>query len=808
MTKDNNMPTKNGSVRQWLHPESLMDEEYEEHELDLGAFTPPAVPWTVSDEEGEGGAALNLLSADGRWKVRVQALDEVMLRLRVMPVAADGSASSLTTTEKLGLVSTEKFTPEKLKISDEGQTVRAERGGIEFRQDRESGDFSVFIDGEPMLESADGGARFSAEPPEHGGVRSFAAFRLADEEEAFWGFGGRVRPVDRRGSTVDIFSEKVGKKYGDYGGFPLPYFISSRGYGVFLNNPWPHVYFDMGASFSDRWFLTAPGGEFDLFIIRGPAVADIVQRFTALCGRIDNPQKFLFGFWVSSLGFETSDYLLEVANRLRQEDYPTDNLVLDGPWRGGPDFIAHYKKYHEYMNNDLQWHPDFGDGIHTLERAHEQGFKLTLHLNSRIFTKETVAEALSRGLLRQHGEEVVIKLEDKEGEEFFLNHLRPRIEEGVDLWWTDHTDRVSGEIKPGVPSRNLFGPLWNRFLAKAMAAAGKGERLSLSRGGGIGSQRYALPWPGDTESGIERFAEDVWFCLNAGLSGFPITSVDMGGFTLPRNDMSEEEAYESVFGQDNLHRRLFQSIMFIPAPRIHNNHYGVPRLPWQCPEESQGLYRQFLHERYRLTPYFHSLGLGAADSGEPIMRPLFYHFQNDPRTHRVSDVFMVGDRVLFAPVFEAGARSRRFYLPAGGWYNYWNGEFVEGGREVEMPCPTDRLAGLPMLIRAGSILPLQTPTPCLDEDNPKQIDLIMYPDADGRAQLDLRENGGVNHRFTLQRRDDGNSELHLENRTDSPRTYRAAWLRAPHLEAEQKQDFAFSCVLEPGETKRAEIQPG
>ncbi len=85
----------------------------------------------------------------------------------------------------------------------------------------------------------------------------------------YTGFGARMFPTDRTGAAADIFSEKGGVRHGDYGGFPIPYFLSSRGYGFFFNNPWLHVYFDMAKSDESEWFLNARGGNYDIFVFCG-----------------------------------------------------------------------------------------------------------------------------------------------------------------------------------------------------------------------------------------------------------------------------------------------------------------------------------------------------------------------------------------------------------------------------------------------------------------------------------------------------------------------------------------------------------
>lgn len=169
--------------------------------------------------------------------------------------------------------------------------------------------------------------------PRFHGDAFLAAFRLQAED--LFGMGGRIARPNRRGSTADMFAMKVGLCQGDYGGFPMPFFISTKGYGVFLNNPWPHVYFDLGQTRPDQWWVHGPGGEFDLFVIAGPTFAQIVSRFTELVGRIPLPRRWWLGFWTSALAFASAQEVENVALRLRREGYPCDALVIDGPWRGG-----------------------------------------------------------------------------------------------------------------------------------------------------------------------------------------------------------------------------------------------------------------------------------------------------------------------------------------------------------------------------------------------------------------------------------------------------------------------------------------
>ena len=752
----------NTTISMQQHPDALFDCEYENIEFNPADYLSLSGILNISNQAENG---LVLKNSDGSG-MRIDACAEGLIRIRALPDKTDFKES---TTEKLNLIKKD-WVGTEYKVENEGGNCLFTTDDFSFSIDPVSKDFKIFgEDGDSIIQSVNGGVRFSHEEPFSGGNRMLCEFAL-DADEHFFGFGGRVSHPDRTGQSVDIFSVKVGLRYGDYGGFPVPFFMSNKGYGIFLNNPWPHVYFDMGKTYSDRWFVNTPGGECDFFIIKGPEFSQIIERFTTITGRVPIPEKWWFGLWYSTLMFENADQVIETAEFMRKEGWPGDVIVLDGPWRGGPDFIPHYQKYHEYMNNDMDWHPDFGNGVELNKSLSDMNFKLALHLNSRNYKRETYQAKLDEGLLRQHGDEVVVNLTNEKSEVYFEELITPRIEEGVAMWWTDHTDRVSGEIQPGIPSRNLFGPLWNRLIHDIMVKHDHNVHLSLSRGGGIGGQQYALPWPGDTACGIERFEEDIWFCLNAGLAGYAFTSVDMGGFTTSSSELTEAEVYEEAFGEDNILRRLCQSIFFVPSPRIHNSFSSKPKFPWHCKAEIAELYKEFIKLRYRYTPYIFSYALFSAETGIPILRPLVYHNRNDVDAYKIGDEFMLGDWMLVAPITEKQAIKRSVYLPEGDWIHLWSGARYTGPVRIEIDAPMYDLSGLPIFIKSGAIIATQTETDYLTEGVPEELHLDIYADADS-SSVDLRESASIVNQFAYQRQT-GAIALELHNNTEFGRKYK------------------------------------
>ncbi|OGV36671.1 MAG: hypothetical protein A2X48_16880 [Lentisphaerae bacterium GWF2_49_21] len=692
----------NRNIEIMLHPDALYDQPYQKSALDVSQFSRLSFDSGFKTSQMPNGIEIRTTSA----RIRISSPADGILRIQAVP---ENKEIPVPVTEELGLVEVPSR-KSGFKCKKSGRKIEFGTSKMSGSLDTATGNLEISdANGKQLLKSLDGGLRFSKVPAEYSGYRQMASFSLEDEK--IFGFGGRIMPPCRNGTSVDIFTMKVGIVSGDYGGCPVPFYISSKGYGFFLNNPWPHVYFDMGKTDPRKWFYHAPGGDCDIFIFAGPSFREIIGRYTMLTGRPPSPEKWWFGFWCSSLTFKTAAEVIENAERLRKEKYPCEAIVLDGPWRGGPDFVKIYSEGKDYISRDFDWHAGFGDGAAMIRKLKKMGFKTILHVNSRNFAPDTAAEGVSKGLLRQEGKEVVVNVGNRKAEKYYESLMMPRISEGLELWWTDHADRVSGELRKGLPSRNLFGVLWNRLVYNIMKKSGRDRRPCLTRGSGIGGQRCGLPWPGDTRVGVDAFKDDIWFCLNAGLAGFAYTSADLAGFTLRTENYStypnEKAKLTEALNDENICRRLCQSIILIPIPRIHNNWSTVAKFPWRCSAKARKLYRESLDFRYRLSPYIYHWAVHASRTGEPILRPMAYHHPDDPRCLLCDDQLFIGENIIAAPIFEARVNSRKVYLPKGKWHDWWTGKIYEGPVEIKVETPLYKLSGLPLFVKDGSAIPMQ-----------------------------------------------------------------------------------------------------
>jgi alpha-glucosidase (family GH31 glycosyl hydrolase) len=574
-----------------------------------------------------------------------------------------------------------------------------------------------------------------------------------------------MRP-DRTGVFADMYSVKAGRHSGDYGGFPVPFFLSTRGYGVFVNNPWPHVYFDMGRTHPDEWFVHAPGGDCDIFVIRGPEFADILRRFTDLAGRLPPPRRWWMGLWSGSLSLTRVSEILDMARRFRAEKLPCDVAQIDGNWRGGPEFLQRYMVDGAYTSNDFEWHPDFGDGKAMVRELKQMGVRTALHINSRSYKADTTERGIREGWLRRHGNEVIARVGDPSAETEYRKMLAGRIADGIGCWLQDHGDRVGGELLPGIPSRNLFGAMWARATTDACPSAGDPDRIVFTRGCAIGGQRHAIVWSGDTRFGIDFFREDLWFLINAGLAGYPLASADLGGFYRADNHSSPcNEAYD----RDNLARRVVQSLFFMPTPRIHDDGTNPPKFPWNCPPDIARVYADMLKLRYRMIPYHYSYLVHAHRTGEPVVRHLVHHHRRDRMAADVHDQLYLGDWLMVAPVVEKGARSRSVYLPEGTWYDFWNRDRFRGPCAIRVEAPLCELRGLPVFVRGGAVIPTQDDVLSLTDEPPARLTLDLFPA--GESVFALHEGPDLTHEFRCVEAD-GCARIALPNHTAVERVYR------------------------------------
>ena len=274
-----------------------------------------------------------------------------------------------------------------------------------------------------------------------------------------------------------------------------------------------------------------------------------------------------------------------------------------------------------------------------------------------------------------------------------------------------------------------------RATAEAQAAHRPEERVyTVTRAGPPGIQRYAQTWSGDNTTSWDTLRWNLRMGLTMSLSGMFNTGHDVGGFAGPVPD-------------PELLVRWVQNGVF--SPRFIMNSWkagGEVNTPWLHPEALQPI-RKAIRFRYRLMPYLYTLFRRAAVLAEPLLRPLFYDFEDDPRTFADCDDFMFGRDLLVANVVEPAVRERRVYLPRGveGWYDFHSGEYRQPGSEAVVAAPLDRV---PLFARAGAMIPLTGGDDFTRlHDEPSRHLRVFPARSTGSAHFTLYEDDGISLRY-------------------------------------------------------------
>jgi alpha-D-xyloside xylohydrolase len=533
---------------------------------------------------------------------------------------------------------------------------------------------------------------------EASGVAFHESFALSVEEH-FFGLGQQYGPLDKRGQRIVSWSRDP---HGFTGGaltyHNIPFFLSNRGYGIFVNHTSPITY-ELGWPSPETGAFRVEDPYLDYFLIYGPQPKDILARYHQLTGRPVLPPLWSFGVWMSRCMYVNRPQVEEVVTRMRELGIPCDVVNLDPLW---------LKERRRHMRDacDFVWDEEaYPDPPGFVRWLGERGVKLCLWENPYIWKGTAMYEEGQRQgfLVRSPSGEPARPAENPEdaGIADFTNPAaarwwqskhRPLLRMGVAAFKSDYgeavpADAVMANGKSGREMHNVYPLLYNRAVYEIISRQ-RGEAVVFGRSGYAGSQRYPINWVGDSPCTYAGMAAALRAGLSLSLSGIPFWSHDIGGFWNP-NGMHPPSP--------ELYIRWAQFGLLSSHARFH----GVgPREPWVCGDQAVAIVRDFARLRYRLLPYLWGLAHEAL-AGVPVARPLFLEFPNDPLAPQVDLEYMLGPYLLVAPLFNDGGR-RRVYLPPGQWFDFWTNQQIVGPtwRDTEVP-----LERVPLFVRGDSILP-------------------------------------------------------------------------------------------------------
>jgi alpha-glucosidase len=592
-------------------------------------------------------------------------------------------------------------------------------------------------------------------------------------DEGFFGLGERFARANHRGHEVINWTEDsclTPQPGHDWSYFPVPFFLSSRGYGVLLDTTRRAV-FRMANERPDAWAASVDGTELDLVIFSGPDPLDVVRRYTALTGRPTLPPPWAFGVWKTTLS--GADAVRAEARRLREED-----LGVSALWIYDQLELETNSGWNSAMGYPEGSYPDLPGLVREL---HDDGFKVLGYLNPQFITKRPATdEGIAKGyfLKRRDGSTYIMPGPDPnpeagirfgslalydpthpEGVAWWQEMLRKLlVETGYDGWMHDFgeytpRDAVFADGRSGDEIRNLYPTLYQRTGAE-ICRASKPDFAFFVRSGYIGSNRWApAAWPGDqhTDWSLDRGLPSVIpAATSVGICGTNTWGPDIGGFF---------DAYggSDVARSTELWIRWCQLGALTPIMR---DHLGPKRMTtpdaadmW-TDAQTVDTWRRYARLHNALVPFFYAYARVAHETGVPTIRHLVLRYPDDPEALKQEHQYLLGDELLVAPVIEPGT-TRRVYFPRGRWFSYWDDAVYDGPGYQELPAPLEHI---PLFVRGGAILPLHAaPVTTLAgvaaDDLLTDLELRVYPgDAAGGASrfifhdgsnVELREQPGL-----------------------------------------------------------------
>ncbi len=486
---------------------------------------------------------------------------------------------------------------------------------------------------------------------------------------------------------------------------------------------------ETGLAFYDRnkgWIDTRvkPGYRNLFFFCYGRDYPKAMAQFTALCGRIPLLPRWAFGSWFSCfqrLSAADNQRIVEEYDRNR---IPLDVLILDMNWHThGWNGWSWDRKLYPDPEAFFAWMRK--KGVHVGLNAHNETISRKdpayAKILARLGLKGTPPDPPGIRMLLGFKDSWVLDYTDPRVWKAFRDACYvPKEKQGASFWWLDNWQ---GHQK------SFNSVLWIDHLTFRHMREDLGRRpILLGRYSGFGTHRYGTCFTGDTASQWEVLAHELEVAARGAQVGMVYLSHDLGGF---------KGAWPGIHLKrvdPELYIRWIQMGALFPIMRVHS-HHGI-REPWKYGPNVLRAAREAYRLHQELVPYLYHLARRAHDQGLPVSRPLWFLFPSDGKAYQAPDEFLLGDKLLAAPVVKPGGR-RRIYLPAGRWFSLPEGEVLQGPLEEERFYPLNRI---PLFVRAGSILPAQDPALRVGTNLPDPLVLKVYPG--GEDELDLYEDEG------------------------------------------------------------------
>ncbi|MBN2597854.1 MAG: DUF5110 domain-containing protein [Marinifilaceae bacterium] len=507
------------------------------------------------------------------------------------------------------------------------------------------------------------------------------------------------------------------------------------------------------------------GQELDYYFIHGDNMDKVISGYRQLTGKATILPRWAYGFWQSRERYKTQKEVVGTLAEFRKRKIPIDNIVIDWSYWEEDQWGSH--KFDASR---------FPDPKKMMDDIHAMNGRAMISVWPKFYINTDNYKALdAKGYMYQQAvkdsigdwisEDYIGSFYDpycKGARQLFWDQLNKSIYSiGMDAWWMDASEpdivsNSSMEYRKELMTPTAIGSsteFFNTYALMNAKAIYNGQRSAdpnkrvflLTRSGFAGLQRYSTAtWSGDIGTRWEDMKAQITAGMNFAISGIPYWTMDIGGFCVEKRYETAKEGSEDLKEWRELNTRWYQFGAFVPLFRAHGQY--PYREVYNIAPESHKAYQSILYYsklRYRLMPYIYSLAGHVYFDDYTIMRALVMDFAKDSKVNNIDDQYMFGPSLMVCPVYEYGARNRSVYLPeSNGWYNAYNGNFVQGGQTITADAPYDRM---PMFVKAGSILPVGPEIEYTSQKLNAPIKLVVYTGED--AEFELYEDEGLNFNY-------------------------------------------------------------
>lgn len=540
--------------------------------------------------------------------------------------------------------------------------------------------------------------------------------------EYIYGLGEKFTSFVKNGQTATVWNNDGGT-CSEQSYKSVPFFVSSRGYGVFVNHP-EKVEFEVASETVSKTAFSVQGEHLEYFLFGGETIADVLRLYTDLTGKPALVPAYTFGLWLST-SFTT-----------QYDEKTVMSFVDEMERRGIPLEVFHFDCFwmKEFSWCGFEWDERmFPDPEGMLKRLKQKGLKISLWVNPYIGQQAACfAEGVEKGyfIKKKDGSVfqcdmwqpglAIVDFTNPQARAWYQEKIKTLLRMGVDAIKTDFGERIPTDVvyyDGSDPYRmhNYYSYLYNEAVFEAEEEVrGKGNACVFARSATAGCQQFPVHWGGDCFSDYESMWETLRGGLSLCMSGFGFFSHDISGF---------EET-----GSPDLYKRWTAFGLLSTHSRYHGN--SSYRVPWNFDEESCLVSRHFVNLKGKLMPYLYANAVETHQSGVPMMRALAIDFGQDRSALTVDTEYMLGDSLLVAPIFrEDGVCD--FYLPGKGvWTDIQTGEEKEGGSWYTQKYD---YFGLPLYAKPNSILVFGAFEKSVEYDYAENATYVIYGLEDGKS---------------------------------------------------------------------------